>query len=137
MSDVIVFLAPLPPMGLRRNRQYKNNYGLMRLKDAYAEEVWCIGAQAMDEQHGGTPMLGRPWNRARLTLTWRHYHAGPDPDNALASCKALIDTLHTKGRRPLGIVVDDSPEHLETRIVVEKVRGKEREGVLVRIERVA
>lgn len=147
MSDTraaaISFLAPLPPYGLRRNSQYRSGAALKRLKDEYSEQVWCAGRQAkrisLRPVHGTVSWTGmeyedEPWERAHVRLEWRHHRVGPDRDNALASCKTLIDTLTTKGRRPLGIVLDDTPERLTVEIDVVRVRSKAEEGVYVTVE---
>ena len=142
MSERITFLAPLPPVALRRNRETASRGWRARLVREYQEEVWCAGRAALPISRCAVLHVeGRcpdelPWARARLTLTWFHHRAGPDADNALASCKWLIDVLKATGPRPLGIIQDDSPDCLDVAINVEKVRSKAEEGVLVSIERV-
>ena len=145
-TERITFLCPLPPHGLRRNTQYRSPQALGRLKDEYSEAVWCAYWSGGATWTKATTVLGEgwlykglsgvryPWQRAHLRLVWLHHRQGPDPDNALASCKALIDTLTTRGRRPLGLVVDDGPEHLTVELRVEKVRQKAWEGVWVELE---
>ncbi len=139
----IAFLVPLPPRALRRNtatverenpkpgqskRRSVHWSERAALKRQYQEDVWCAGYV-----RGGR---GCPWERARLTLEWRHAGIAPDQDNALASLKSLIDVLHCKSNRPLGIVVDDSPEHLRIEPVqCVKVKHRADEGVYVEIEK--
>lgn len=148
MSDrtVITFEAPLPPRGLRANHATHINAYRARLVREYQEAVWCAGWQALiDQTHidlspGRRPddafgSAARPWEYARLSIQWRHAGVAPDADNALASLKALIDVLHTRSQRPLGIVVDDSPAHLVIeRVELVKVRHRAEEGVRVSIE---
>jgi hypothetical protein len=126
-----------------------------KLVREYQEQVWCEGSDAVfrfDNQRIDMCMksgridpkkraewnAGRiPWDRATLTLTWRHHRVGPDADNALASCKPLIDVLKATGPRPLGIFVDDSPDCLEIMPMrVEKVASKSGEGIVIEIERI-
>jgi hypothetical protein len=59
--------------------------------------------------------LPRPLDRARVQLTLV-YTRGPlrDADNALASCKELLDGL-VRG----GLLVDDGPDHVELAALVQ------------------
>ncbi len=127
MTDVIRFAVPLPPPGLRRNRETMNHGARAKLKDEYSERVWCAGRDASTPEDGRRD--GWCWYRAHLRLTWKHAGVAPDHDNALASLKVLIDCLHTKGRRPLGIVIDDSPDHLTVELKTRKVAHRPDEGV--------
>ena len=138
-GERVVFECALPPVALRRNSETAHKGYRAKLVREYAEQVWCA---AMDETRSQLPRNrrwgwnGKPWARASLRLTWRHHRAAPDPDNALASCKVLIDVCKSTGPRPLGIFRDDSPDclHIEP-MVVEKVRTKAEECVVVSIER--
>ena len=129
MAEAIRFLAPLPPVALRRNRETRSHNWRAALIREYQEAVWIAGA----DHRGDDPYC---WWAARLRLTWRHHRQGPDHDNALASCKPLIDVLHCQSKRSLGLVWDDGPEHLAVELRTEKVQRKQDEGVLVEIERV-
>lgn len=133
MTD-LRFEVPLPPRGLRVNRATGCVGWRASLRRAYQEEVWCAGRTACDAHAPGQP----PWERARLRLTWHHAGVAPDADNALASLKALIDVLHTRSARPLGIVVDDAPEHLQIeRVQMAKVRRRAEERVRVEVARLS
>ena len=149
MSETITFTCPLPPIALRRNRETRSNGYRAALIREYQEQVWCAfharhvvpNDYGHDVSYCNTSQLrfkggrGYPWERAKVTLTWRHHRAGPDEDNALASCKWLLDVLKATGPRPLGIVVDDSAAHMTVSLTTEKVRRKEDEGVIVTVER--
>lgn len=132
--EMIRFECPLPPRALRRNSETRNSGWRAALVREYQEQVWCAGATG---HSGGGPVCprcqGPPWERAVLLLTWRHAGVAPDEDNALASLKACVDVLGTKGARPLGLIVDDSPAHLSIRCVTEKVRTRAEEGVVVEL----
>lgn len=63
--------------------------------------------------------------KTRLTIIrqWGKRGRAFDPDNLVASCKMLIDCLkEPKGRSKygLGIIPDDSPDHLELLVKQEK-----------------
>lgn len=157
MTERIAFLAPLPPVALRRNRLTRSNAYARKLRREYSEQVWWA-AHMVGHSDGFTgPVVAPPtywfddlpWERVRLVLTWRHHRVGPDIPNVIDNCKALIDTLRCQQasdmsnpkfdtqRYWLGLFRDDSPDCLvavEPR--VEKVRSKAEEGVLVSIERV-
>lgn len=129
----IEFFVPLPHRALRVNSRTQARGWRAKLKNDYQEQVWCAGHTGIRVEGG----LDEPWGRARLTLEWRHAGVAPDPDNALASLKPLIDVLHTRSNRPLGIVVDDSPEHLTIEPVrCVKVAHRNLECVYVEIEEV-
>lgn len=138
MRDVITFTVPLPPRGLRvRSRTQHTGYRAKLVRE-YQEQVWIAGDggiadYAFDRADEDETM---PWEYARLTLAWHHVGVAPDADNALASCKALIDVLHTRSKRPLGIVFDDSPTHLRIeRVALVKAAHRHEERVEVRVER--
>lgn len=138
MTETIRFEVPLPPGPLRRNRETAHRGYRSKLIREYQEQVWCAAKGNHGPQRfGECPMCDgdMPWPRAHLRLTWRHHRVGPDVDNALASCKWLIDVLKATGPRPLGIVQDDSPEHLTVKLTTEKVRSKAEECVVVEIAR--
>ena len=149
--ETISFAVPLPPTALRRNSQTANHHYRAKLVREYQEEVWCRfwahgdGAvlDGFPEHYlvrtmvAGVVIPGAPWERVKVTLVWKHHRAGPDQDNALASCKALIDVLHTRGQRPLGIFRDDSADCMTVEMRTEKVRSKADEGVIVEVERIA
>ncbi len=149
MSETIRFECPLPPRGLRRNSlalrrdSQKQTHGIRaKLAREYQEQVWCAGHMVGPSSLGHLTVAlpgfwqdDLPWERAALLLTWRHAGVAPDEDNALASLKPLIDVLHSRGARPLSLVVDDSPAHLSIRCVTEKVRSRKEEGVVVELTR--
>lgn len=88
-------------------------------------------------------LLGRrpaqPLARARLTI-WRHSVGTLDQDNAVGGAKGLVDVLKpmhpTQNPCGLGIIADDSPEHLE--LVVHQVKETKRTGhrTVVRVEEI-
>lgn len=136
----ISFLVDLPPLALRRNSETAQRGFRARLVREYQEQVWCAGQRLVQTLEAGgyvqatmTCPPAVPWPRAHLKLTWRHHRVGPDADNALASCKYLIDVLKATGPRPLGIFRDDSPDCLTVEIRTEKVKHKQDEGVLVEV----
>lgn len=77
---------------------------------------------------------GFAWTPAHLTLTQRATRPR-DHDNFLASCKPLIDALGCKASPSLGIIWDDSPEHLTIEVKTEKVAHRKDECVVVEVER--
>ena len=128
MSDVIeFFVCGLPPQSTSPNGR-ASWHKRHRDGDEYAARVWtadrCAGVR--DEQE--------PWERAHLTLT-QHAIRLRDHDNFYASFKPGQDTLTTKGKRPLGIVVDDTPECLSVTLLAQRVYTKADEGVHIRLER--
>ena len=145
MNESITFDCPLPPGPLRRNRETAHKGFRAALVRAYQEQVWCAGHMSGHSLQLGAAIApppfwyeSMPWPKARLTLTWRHHRVGPDADNALASCKYLIDVLKATGPRPLGIFRDDSPDYLEIMpMQIVKIRSKAEEGITVLVERVA
>ena len=136
MTESITFTCPLPPGPLRRNRETRSNGYRAALIREYQEQVWCSWGASHETRPGCCDIPGAPWERVKVTLVWRHHRMGPDEDNALASCKWLLDVIKATGPRPLAIVVDDSPAHMTVTLRTEKVRTKEAEGVLVTVERV-
>lgn len=115
--------------------------------DEYAEWVWCAGNPVINrylvsEVNGVgvgiwlplSPSATMPWARARLTLVQRAVRPR-DVDNFLSSFKPGLDALTTKGKRALGIVLDDTPECLSVEVRTERVSKKADECVLVRVER--
>jgi hypothetical protein len=141
MSERIEFTVGLPPRGLRVNSATRVTGWRAALKHQYQMDVWCAGRESTFVPGRGAMVdfdfQMKPLDRAVLRLTWKHAGVAPDQDNALASLKSLIDVLHTKSNRPLGIIVDDSPECLRIEpVTLEKVRHRVDEGVVVVIERV-
>lgn len=136
-QETVTFRVPLPHRALRVNSRTASTGYRARLVREYQEEVVCA---VLEADGRGRPLIRLdhdPWERARLRLEWRHAGVAPDQDNALAALKPLIDVLHTRSNRPLGIVVDDSPEHLMIEPVkLVKVRHRTEECVIVTIERV-
>jgi Holliday junction resolvase RusA-like endonuclease len=127
---VIEFACPLPPRGLRTRSRTQHTGYRSKLVREYQEEVWIAGHQQQ------AVSVRPPWAKARLRLTWCYASNPPDADNALASLKHLIDVLHTKSKRPLGIIVDDRADCLTIeRVELEKVAHRHEERILVRIEK--
>lgn len=113
--------------------------------DEYAERVWTAGYAAplwpkavrhlrmsLRRRLEQAPLL--PWPKAHLTLTQRAVRPR-DHDNFLASFKPGLDTLTTKGKRPLGIIVDDTSACLSIEVRTERVKHRKDEGVLVELVR--
>jgi hypothetical protein len=143
MAEVIRFAAPLPPVKLRRNSAtHQHNYRAALVRE-YQETVWCggwskiVGAWHEHREGISGSIHGHhlPWEKAHVRLTWRHAGVAPDTDNALASCKALIDVLKATGPRPLGLFIDDSPEHMTVELTTCKVAKRTDEGVDVEVIR--
>ena len=146
ISFTVPGLAPASWSGNSRVHWSKRH----RDADEYAERVWC--AYWSDEgtwQEGGGPDEGyysgpisvrhevckaSTWARAHLTLVQRAVRPR-DHDNFLASFKAGLDSLTTKGKRPLGIILDDTPECLSIEVRTERVKHKRDECVLVTLRR--
>ena len=137
MADAVTFLAPLPPVGLRRNR-LTSRYGWQKvMRREYSEAVWL----AYRDGTSPYPVLPvEPWKQAHIRLEWRSRRTPPDADNALASCKALIDCLRVQRasdskddkRYWLGIIEDDG-EGVTMSITTNKVPKPISEGVLVTV----
>ena len=134
-TQTVRFTVGLPPVGLRRNRETRSHNYRAALVREYQEQVW-IGAWNDPATNRFLANGDRPWDRAHVSLVWKHHRMGPDQDNALSSLKALLDVLHSRSPRPLGIVVDDSPAHMTVELRTQKVRSKAEEGILVTIVRV-
>lgn len=144
-GETIRFLAPLPPRGLRRNSETRNDGYLRQLKREYSEAVWAAWYE--DAVLNGTRILSAPaWERVHLALTWRSVRQPPDVDNVAGTCKVLIDILRCQqpqdskdsGRYWLGLIANDDPACvLSVTPQVEKLHPsrREAEGVLVTIRR--
>ena len=83
------------------------------------EELWAA------VEYAATRPIPKFKGKARLTIIrqWGKRGRAFDPDNLVASCKMLIDCLkEPKGRSKygLGIIPDDSPEHIELLVKQEK-----------------
>lgn len=79
----------------------------------------------------------QPVGRARVTIT-RYSIGTPDPDAIGAACKPLIDLLLVKSKvhpHSFGLLVDDSPAHIEFVPVAVKVATRKEQRTHVRIER--
>jgi hypothetical protein len=99
---ITIEVDSLPPSPNRRMGWQKRWRLVQSLADAVA---WQAKASR----------LPRPLERARVQLTLVHAR-GPlrDPDNAIASCKELLDAL-VRG----GLLVDDGPDHVELAALVQ------------------
>jgi len=139
MSESVSFSCPLPPRALRTNHRTPHHGYRAALVREYQEQVWCAGRVAAVEL-SSPPNIHRsvlpPWAKACVELVWRHAGVAPDEDNALASCKYLIDVLKATGPRPLRIVRDDSPDCLSVAITTRKVAHRAQEGVEVTVVRI-
>ncbi len=140
-AETIEFTVPLPPVALRRNRETVVKGYRAKLVREYQEQVWCAGRESTfvpgTGVHEDFDFKRRPWAKARLRLEWRHAGVAPDPDNAQASLKPLIDVLHTRSNRPLSIIVNDTPDCLTIEpVACVKVAHRSHECVRVTIERV-
>ena len=152
VSFTVPGLAPASWSGNSRAHWSKRH----RDADEYAELVWLAGHGALYPGHRskaperlfydwrnqqtvtGTAVSPRvvfiPWPRAHLTLVQRAVRPR-DHDNFLASFKPGLDTLTTKGKRPLGIILDDTPECLSIEVRTERVKHKRDECVVVTLRR--
>ena len=91
------------------------------------------------EQIGGSPGLPpEPFQKAHVVIE-RHSVGAPDYDNLVGGGKQLIDCLTTpvmgkggrqRNRRGLGIIVDDSPDHLTAEYHAVKCRLCEQKTVV-------
>lgn len=86
---------------------------------------------------GGPRYFPRPaWDRVRVTVE-RRSSKRLDADNLVASVKPLLDVLRASSRGnpgSLGIIVDDSPDHLKL-IVTQSIAAPRGGSTVVRIER--
>lgn len=124
----VSFTVSLPPSTLSPNSRA---HWATRHRDAdeYQQAVWLAGRGCVAEA------TGSPWQRAQLELV--QYAVRPrDHDNFLASAKPLIDVLHLSGRRSLGLLVDDSPEHLSITVASVRVKRMVDQQVVVKLRRV-
>ncbi len=71
-----------------------------------------------------------PFQRARITITQRAVRLA-DSDNFAARCKPAIDAVVRAG-----IVVDDSPDHVELVLKAERVKKRIDEETFIEIEEV-
>ena len=140
IGGVVRFSVELPPRGLRTNSRAQNRGWRAALTREYAEAVWIAGYASITKavrekarEPRAVVVLGNPWEKAHLTLTWKHAGVAPDRDNVIHNCKALIDVLHARSKRPLSLVVDDSPAHLTIEAFTEKVRRRVDECVVVEL----
>ena len=120
----------------------------MQAKQAYSAAVYAttLNRKVLSVEAAATvghDFESTPWERARVTFTWRACHL-PDQANVLPNCKALLDILctappekpgtkHPNRTTYLGILEDD--KHVEAVGKVERVRHRADEGVLVEVER--
>ena len=138
--SAITFFVPLPPVRLRANSRYANHQGTRRLRREYSHDVLAAFLRLPDAGRRWRK-AGCPWPRARLTLTWRQCAPVSDEDNALASCKALLDCLKVAPANSydpemyyLGLFEDDSPEHLTINFADARVSKRTEQGVVVTVE---
>ena len=152
ISFTVPGLAPASWNGNSRVHWSKRH----RDADEYGERVWLAGHRALypgcrskapermfydwrnQQTVTGTTASPRvvfiPWTKAHLTLVQRACRPR-DHDNFLASFKPGLDTLTTKGKRPLGIILDDTPECLSIEVRTERVKHKRDEAVVVTLRR--
>jgi hypothetical protein len=77
-----------------------------------------------------------PIERARVTIT-RYSVGTPDIDGAWGSVKPLVDLLLGKSKthpHSLGVIRDDSQDHIALAVFVEKVAHRDQQKTSVRIE---
>lgn len=137
MTERIVFSVPLPPKSLRANA--RAHWAVKKEDaDAYADVVAAYWRGARAGQ------LPPPWERARVTYTWKHAGVTPDHSNLGGNTKHLQDILcvapklspqqAAKYRRwHLGIIENDSG--IEAVFKSEKVAHKADECVEIEIVR--
>lgn len=138
MTDAITFTVALPPRALRSNNSRYRWFEKMRARQEYSGAVW----EAFLDSDASGKDASCPWQRARITYTWRYCGTAPDISNLGANTKALQDFLctapNTGKMRPnnctyLGLVEDD--KGVEPVYVLERVRHRGEEGVIVKVER--
>lgn len=142
MSDRITFTVPLPPKAIRSNSRYFWA-AKVKAKQAYSAAVWSSAASAGVWGYVSPFNIhGVPWQRARVTFTWRAAGVLPDQANIAGNCKALLDIiccapntgkLTVNRTTYLGLIENDRNVELVCR--VEKVAHRSDEAVVVEIER--
>lgn len=139
--SVIEFEVPLPPKAIRSNSRYFWA-AKVKAKREYSDAVY----QAACENFYARVAMGlssavAPWQRARVTYTWRYCGVAPDLANLGGNTKALQDFLCMApniGRREngctyLGLIEDD--KGITPVYQLEKVAHRTDECVVIRIER--
>ena len=146
----ISFLVPHPPKALRPNRRAAHWATRAKAADEYSEVVvdqaYFVSIWPKPELDTAivTHRKTLPWERARVTYTWRYAGVAPDIDNIAGALKCLQDTLcvapppnkRSKDKRNrwyLGLIENDSG--IEATFKREKVKHKADEGVLVEVAR--
>lgn len=141
-GERIVFDVPLPPLVIRSNNR-SHWARRVKAKQAYSAAVFLVCREARAWPMGRNER-GFPWQRARVTFTWRACHE-PDQPNVVPNCKALLDILcmappekpgtkHRNATTYLGLIEDD--RGVEAIGKVEQVRHRADECVIVEVERV-
>ena len=138
MSE-ITFFVPLPPPELRSNSRahYRTKTAA---KQVYSREVWTWFKLA-DQRLAIDAILDLPWQRARVTYTWRYAGVAPDKQNLGANLKALTDILcmapnnglQANRTTYLGLVEDD--KGVDPVYQLEHVKRRAAQGVSVKIEK--
>jgi hypothetical protein len=126
MTEAIEFSIPgLAPQAANPNS--REHWSKLRGKAAegvkYAMDVLLIAQAAIP------PDSGCPWPKAHVTLT-QQVVTPRDHDNFAASFKPGLDAIIRAG-----IIVDDSPKHMDLSLRSVRVAHKADQAVLVRIEK--
>lgn len=101
---------------------------------AYRKRLVPMVAEAVKPWAGHAPM-----ERARVEITRFSVGVG-DQDNITASVKPLLDLLLLRSRthpHSFGLLVDDSPGHIDLVVVGAKAERRSDQKTAVRIERLA
>jgi len=117
----------------------------VKAKQAYSAAVYAttLNRKVLSVEAAATvghDFESTPWERARVTFTWRACHL-PDQANVVPNCKALLDILcmapksmQRNDTTYLGLIEDD--KGVEAIGKVERVRHRADECVIVEVERV-
>ena len=138
MMDSITFFVPLPPPACRSNSR-AFWAAKVKAKQAYSEAVYAAAVGTLSGRVGiALASAVAPWQRARVTYTWRYCGVAPDLGNLGGNTKALQDilcmapkTMQANGTTYLGLIEDD--KGITPVYELEKVKHKTDEGVLVTI----
>lgn len=133
-ANMIAFTLPKPTLLLNQLRKLDRTsapgVGYKHYRDELSAEV---AALVPDDPRR------RPFTYAEITIV-RYSVRLPDQDGCVASVKPILDILQPRSARHpsgLGIIVEDSPEHIRLTVRSEKVATRAEQRTLVTIERLA
>lgn len=106
MNEEVFVVLPLPPRVLSPNSSYTTLRGQFA-KAAATKKLRRITAEAVREEG----VESAPWGKVEVSAAFYHKtKRRRDADNAIGSLKAAYD-----GIVDAGLVLDDTPEHMERR----------------------